>query len=39
VVERKNTTIQEVARTMVNESKLPEKFQRDTIYTIIHILN
>jgi hypothetical protein len=39
VVEKKNKTIQEVARTMLNEAKLPDKFWRDAIYTVIHILN
>jgi hypothetical protein len=39
VVERKNRTIQEVARTMLNEAKLTDKFRRDAIYTKIHILN
>jgi hypothetical protein len=39
VVERKKKTIQEIARTMLNESKLPEKLWRDSIYTTIQILN
>jgi hypothetical protein len=39
VVERKNITVQEAARTMLNEAKLPDKFWRDAIYTIVHILN
>jgi hypothetical protein len=39
VVERKNITVQEVARTMLNEAKLPDKLWRDAIYTTIHILN
>jgi hypothetical protein len=39
VVERKNKIVQEVARTMLNEAKLLEKFWRDVIYTTIHILN
>ena len=39
VVERKNITFQEVARTMLNEVKLPDFFWRDAIYTTIHILN
>jgi transposase InsO family protein len=39
VVERKNKTIQEVARTMLNEAKFPDKFWRDEIYTLVHILN
>jgi regulator of extracellular matrix RemA (YlzA/DUF370 family) len=39
VVERKNRTVQEAARTMLNEAKLPDKFWRDAIYTTVHILN
>jgi hypothetical protein len=39
VVERKNKTIQEAARTMLNEAKLPEIFWRDAIYKEFHILN
>jgi hypothetical protein len=39
VVERKNRTVQEAARTMLNEIRLPVKFWRDVIYTIVHILN
>jgi hypothetical protein len=38
-VERKNIIVQEVARTMLNEAKLTDKFWRDAIYTIVHILN
>jgi hypothetical protein len=39
VVERKIITVQEVARTMLNEDKLLDKFWRDAIYTAFHILN
>jgi transposase InsO family protein len=39
VVERKNITVQEAARTMLNEAKLPKIFWRDAIHTIVHILN
>jgi hypothetical protein len=39
VVERKNRTVQEVARTMLNEAKLPDKLWRDVIYTAVHIFN
>jgi hypothetical protein len=39
VLERKNITVQEAARTMLNEAKLLEKFWRDVIHTTIHILN
>ena len=38
VVERKNKTIQEVARTMLNEEKLPDVYWREAIYTIVYIL-
>ena len=38
-VERKNKTIQEAARTMLNEAKIPNNVWRDVIYTTIHILN
>jgi transposase InsO family protein len=39
VVERKNIIVQEAARTMLNEAKLPDKFWRDAVYTTVHILN
>jgi hypothetical protein len=39
VVKRKNRTIQEAARTMLNEAKIPDKFWRDATYTTVHILN
>jgi transposase InsO family protein len=39
VVERKNKTIQEIARTMLNESKLRNTFWREAINTIVYILN
>lgn len=39
VVERKKITVQEAARTMLNEAKLIGKFWRDAIYITIHILN
>jgi hypothetical protein len=40
VVERKKITVQEAPRTaMLNEAKILEKFWRDAIYTIVHILN
>jgi hypothetical protein len=39
VVKRKNKIVQEAARTMLNESKLPDKFWRDAIHTAVHILN
>jgi hypothetical protein len=31
--------VQEAARTMLNEAKLPDKFWRDAIYTIVDIVN
>ena len=39
VVERKNRTVQEVARPMLNEAKIPDKFWRYAIHTTVHILN
>jgi hypothetical protein len=39
VVERKNRIVHEVARTMLNEAKLLNKFWRDAIHTAVHILN
>jgi transposase InsO family protein len=39
VVERKNTIVQEMARTMLNEAKLPDTFWREAINTTIYILN
>jgi transposase InsO family protein len=39
VVERKNKKIQEVARTMLNETKIQDKFWRDAICTKVHKLN
>jgi transposase InsO family protein len=38
-VERKKKIVQESARTMLNEVKLPDNFWRDAVYTTIHILN
>ena len=39
VVERKNRTIQEAAKTMLNEAKLPDVYWREAIYTVVYILN
>jgi transposase InsO family protein len=39
VVERKNITIQEMDRTMLNDSKLIDIFWGLTVHTTIHILN
>jgi transposase InsO family protein len=39
VVERKNQTIQEMARTMLNETNLSDMFWREAINTIVYILH
>ena len=39
VVERKNRTIQEASRTMLNEAKLSDTYQREAVYTTVYILN
>nr|KYP55915.1 Retrovirus-related Pol polyprotein from transposon TNT 1-94 [Cajanus cajan] len=39
VVERKNRSLEELARTMLNETKLPKHFWADTINTTCHVLN
>ena len=39
VVERKNRTIQEATRTMLNEAKLSDSFWREVVYTVVYILN
>ena len=39
IIERKNITFQVMARTMLNESKLPDIFLREVVYTTVHILN
>ena len=39
IVERKNRTFQEAARTMLNEVKLPDMYWREAIYTDVYILN
>ncbi|GJS46827.1 retrovirus-related pol polyprotein from transposon TNT 1-94 [Tanacetum coccineum] len=39
VVERKNRTLQEMSRTMLNEQSLPQKFWCNTIDTSTYILN
>ena len=38
VVERKNRTVMEMARTMLNESKLSTMFWPQAIHTVVHIL-
>ena len=39
VVERKNKTVQEATRTMLNEAKLSDSFWREAVYTVVYILN
>ena len=39
VVERKNKTIQEATRTMLNEEKLTNSYWREAIYTIVYVQN
>ncbi|GKD80419.1 retrovirus-related pol polyprotein from transposon TNT 1-94 [Tanacetum coccineum] len=39
VVERKNRTLQELSRTMLNEQSLPQKFWCNVVYTSTYILN
>nr|GEV84152.1 copia protein [Tanacetum cinerariifolium] len=39
VVERKNRTLQEISRTMLNEQSLPQKFWCNAIVTSTYILN
>ncbi|GJY14715.1 retrovirus-related pol polyprotein from transposon TNT 1-94 [Tanacetum coccineum] len=39
VVERKNRTLQEMSRTMLNEQSLPQKFWCNTVDTSTYILN
>ncbi|GJU31410.1 retrovirus-related pol polyprotein from transposon TNT 1-94 [Tanacetum coccineum] len=39
VVERKNRTLQEMSRTMLNEQSLPQKFWCNAVDTLTYILN
>ena len=39
VVERKNRSLEELARTMLNESGLPKYFWADAVYTASYVLN
>ena len=39
VAERKNRTVMEMARTMLNDSQLSDKFWGQAVHTSIHILN
>jgi hypothetical protein len=38
MVEGESITVQEVARTMLNESKILDKLWRDAIHTTSHII-
>ena len=38
VVERKNRTVQEAAKTMLNEAKLSDTYWKEAIYTAVYIL-
>jgi transposase InsO family protein len=39
VVERKNMTVQEMARTMIMDSKLKDLFWTQALHTIVHLQN
>ena len=39
VVERKNRTVQEAAKTMLNEAKLSDAFWKEVVYIAVYILN
>ena len=39
VAERKNRTVMEMARTMLNDSQLSDKFWGQAVHTSVHILN
>jgi hypothetical protein len=39
VVERKNKHVQDIARKMLNEARLSDRFWREAIYTDVYILN
>ena len=39
VVERKNSTVQEAARTMLNEAKLHDGYWREAAHTIVYVQN
>jgi hypothetical protein len=39
IVERKNRTVQEATRTMLNEAKLSDRYWRESVSTTIYILN
>ncbi|XP_059073266.1 uncharacterized protein LOC131874064 [Cryptomeria japonica] len=39
VVERKNRTVKEMARTMLNEANLPDRYWKEAVHTTVYILN
>ncbi|XP_059075139.1 uncharacterized protein LOC131063533 [Cryptomeria japonica] len=39
VVERKNRTVKEMARTMLNEANLPDRYWKEAVHTAVYILN
>ena len=39
VVERKNRTVQEAARTILNEAKLNDGYWREAVYTTVYVQN
>jgi hypothetical protein len=39
VVERKNRTVQQMARSMMNENNIGQTYWVESIHTTIHILN
>lgn len=39
VVERKNRTVQEMARAMLNESKIADTFWKEAVHSAVYILN
>ena len=39
VVDRKNMTVQEETKTILNQAKLPDNYWREAIYTIVFIQN
>ena len=39
MVERKNRTVQEATRTMLNEAKLLDAYWKEVVYTTVYILN
>ena len=39
VVERKNQTVKEMARTMLDESKVPNRYWKEAVQTAVYILH